>query len=644
MRTTKPQASVGLAGPSSSGSASDGRDVSTASGQIHQEETLSTRLLHNPNLAIAVVLIGAVVVNTAWIYRWRRGFPVTIDEAGYLQRSLRDGQALSSHGLVGLWQAFHGPDPQAPLLPLVAGVVQAMTGLGPTGLMVVEQLFYMVAVVSTYTLVRRLAGGWWGVLGGVVVAATPGLIQYSRAFYFALPATALLSATLAIQLWNEDFSRLTRALTWGFALGLMTLTRTMVLALMPALMFTAALRLVHGERQRYRALNLLAGLTVMMGTAGLWYSASWRQVLSYLTNYGYGSNAASYGPGHPVLSWGYWTIRFDELAQLDLLAPLTVALILCLVLGMLGGTARYSMARRRGDHWRWGGHRRIRGSAVTRRLLSLGQKDAITVLLCVILGYIALSTSRNLGSAFELPLVPAMVALAIVCAAQAQPWARPALALSCVVASGLAFADQAGLISRTTTTPISVTLGLFRLRAFDSRGLLLSYADGVIGCQGAVRCAPDNQIDDPRPLQAWSTQSEEMAHVLHSDAARNGRLPVVFFAVQDPFFNTNTLAMAAQLIYFQSWGIGVLRPPTSTGLSLTAQLEAPQLGQPNLVIEGRPPRSSAGRAFSPLPDDSSLPVKLRTDGFTHAGSIRLPDGRVMTAWWKNRGPTVASGS
>src|SRR5882724_11663301 len=103
-------------------------------------------------VALSALMLVVVASNLLWVRNHRRGLPFDIDEAGYLQRALRDGDALGHGGLSGLWDAFRIHDPQAPLLPITAGVLHEITGVGPTGMIAGEQVFVIIAVVGAFLI------------------------------------------------------------------------------------------------------------------------------------------------------------------------------------------------------------------------------------------------------------------------------------------------------------------------------------------------------------------------------------------------------------------------------------------------------------------------------------------------------------
>ena len=108
---------------------------------------------------------------------YRRGLPFDIDESGYLLRALEDAAALSNQGLWGFLVHLHSPDPQAPLLPATAGIFKYLTGAGPIGLIAFQQFFFVVLLLSTYWIARRVGGRLQALVATAVVAAVPGVFE-----------------------------------------------------------------------------------------------------------------------------------------------------------------------------------------------------------------------------------------------------------------------------------------------------------------------------------------------------------------------------------------------------------------------------------------------------------------------------------
>ena len=601
-------------------------------------------------LVVAAVAAVVAASNLWWISARRRGLPFDIDEAGYLQRAVRNADALHGGGIGRLIHVVRQPDPQAPLLPVLSGMVRYVTGAGPTQLVGVEALFTVVLIVATYLAARRVTSQSWAVLAAVVVACLPGVVDNGRQFAFALPATAMVTAVLAAQLRAGDFSATRRSLVWGSLLGLAALTRTMVLGLLACLVLAAAVRLVAEWLGRGRGadgagivqrrsparpfLNAAAGLTLSVAVSMAWYSASWHAVVDYLTSYGYGTRAAAYGSARSLGSWSWWTFRFTRVMGTAVLWPIAVALGLCIVIAVVS-----AFVSRRGARTSGARPTVVSGVPGLRERLA---RPVTTLGLFVAAGYLLVSSTRNNGSSFELPLVPAAVILIMVAVSRAPTTARRVAAVACIGAALVAFSGQGGVVPGHASTLRELTVGPVSMPVFDSRGSLMRYRDLEFGaCSPSSTCPDGGSADESSYLPAWSRSANQGAGLLRADARARGRDPVVFFAVQDAFFNTNSVDLAYQVAFHQVLPTGLLRAPEVAGRSMERQLDAPELGQPNLVLVG--PASEAPRAheLSPQPDPAPVVAALRASGFTAIDSLRLPDGRVMQVWWRDRGPTAS---
>lgn len=576
-------------------------------------------------LTLAGVLCFTVSVNTWWINAHRTGLPFDIDEAGYLQRAIRDAQALHAGGLGGFWSALRLPDPQAPLLPMTAGAVRWITGAGPYGLLNVNQLFYLVAVVATYWAGRSIMNRNWSLVAALMVAAAPGLVESSRGFSLAVAATATLTAALAVQVHTDRFTSWWLTILWGVLLGLASLSRTIVLAFLPGLVIAAVVTLAATRAGRRQILHVAGALVLGLVIAGSWYTATWHLVLRYLTSYGYGPEANRYGPSRSVLSIGWWTYRLHRVVDAELFVPMAIAVIVCLAGGLVTWLVRRRRQRGEGT---WG-----------RRALGFFGRPAGIVVIFVVWGYLVLSTTDNSGFMFELPFVPAVLLVAAYVASRSLCRARPYLSTVCVLAAAISFAGMSDALPGVSSASTSVSIGSFSATAFDGRGSFLGYAsaDGG-GCRTGTECVGSGTTPGETTYVAeWLAPSRRMATLLHDTAARHACDPVVFFAIQDPLFNTNTVDLDYQLRYTTALPTGLLKPRDEVaGESPLRQLNDPELGQPNLVITGRPPATSGN--FSPHVGLAATVHTLRSDGFAPEGGLRLPDGRVMTVWWKDRGP------
>jgi 4-amino-4-deoxy-L-arabinose transferase-like glycosyltransferase len=593
-----------------------------------------------------VVLIGtAVAVNLWWIDTYRRGLPFDIDEAGYLQRALTDASFLTTGGLGGFLGHLHNPDPQAPLLPAFAAVVHWMTGVGPFGLIATQQFFYVVLLVATWCIARRLGGRMQALAATAVVAAVPGIFEASRTFEFGLVAASMLTAALAAQLWAGRFDRLWPVVAWGVVLGFAALSRTMVLGLLPGLLVALGVRLWAVGLNRRRVGNALLGLGVALVVAWGWYSASWRNVLKYLSNYGYGSEATHYGKSSSVLSLGWWTARPSHAIQAMLFAPTTVLLAFCLIVAVVDW-GRRSAARHRGTRHAQAAVRPDArahspkpvpvsssgtSTGLPSRLRRIAAGDVCAVAIVLVWSFFALSSTANLGSGFELTMIPMAVVLVVSAASRSRP-ATVITTSCCLLTATLVFAiDSSALV---TGTPVVARFGSWSVVAFDGRGSLAIYADTFL--PGPV----PSQASVDAVLRANQRVTEALASLIVATTKAHGRQPVILLATEDPFVNTNSLGLEVQLQTGQQPGMGLVQPPSVAGASFVGQLTEPRFGEPNIVMVGPNATDRIAATWGPIPHPLAVIPALRSTGFTLAGSVRMPDGRTMQVWWKDVGPVL----
>jgi hypothetical protein len=396
-------------------------------------------------------------------------------------------------------------------------------------------------------------------------------------------------------------------------------------AFLPGLVFAATVTLVATRAGRRQILHVAAGLSFGLLVAGSWYTATWHLVLRYLTSYGYGPEANRYGASRSVLSIGWWTFRLHKAVDAALFVPMTVAVLACLVCGLV---TWWSFRRRGRDGGTW----------AKRAFGFFGRPEAIVVIFLA-WGYLLLSTTDNSGFMFELPFIPTALLLTMHVASRTMPKTRPYLATVCVLAAAISFAGMSDALPGVPSAARSVSIGSFSATAFDGRGSFLAYVSGTgAWCRPNTPCVgSDTMPGETTYLAEWLAPSRRMAIVLQHTAAAHGCDPVVFFAIQDPLFNTNTVDLDYQLRYVTALRTGLLKPPREVdGEAPLRQLNDPAFGQPNLVITGRAGAAS-GNFFNHVGYRATIRA-VRSDGFGPAAGLRLPDGRVMTVWWKNRGP------
>jgi hypothetical protein len=462
--------------------------------------------------------------------------------------------------------------------------------------------FLVLLGLAVYGIGERLAGARLGALGAVAAISAPGVLAFARVYIFALPVAALLACAVYALLRSEGLQRRRWALACGAALGLMLLARTMSVAFVPGVVAAAAIALTargRGRGQLLRgAVNLALLLLALGAVAAVWYWRNLQPVLDYLTEFGYGDKSAEFGAQHGLLSWPRWTAVAEELTGADLLLPLAALVLAGLLTALLAAIQRVHAAPDR------------KGA-----LRALVGSDALAVAVVAAGGYAALTSSRNAGFGFTLPLSVLLLPLAVTALRRFRSAAVPAIVLVALIA-GLNLAASS-----------SVWSGLSRERQLTVPGLSrLPWLSGVNYALADIRL----QVAGPETHFAardrgWLRADKLLAGIL----LRLEGPPVVAFASRSHVLNTNTVGLAAVLQSGQ--GIPMAQLVADDGDSVRAyarRLTDPRYGLPRVLIT----MSSEAGDYRPHVTQAFAETAARRRGFRLIRTLNLPDGRLLRVW------------
>jgi len=554
-------------------------------------------------VAVATIVLVAVVLDVVWLVRFRRGYVTEWDESGYLQFSLSNFDALHDQGVWTFAKTVGGRGTFGPLLPFVTSLAYPVVGRSIFGSLLVLPAFSAALVVASFGLARRFVSASWAVVATLAVVTIPAVTDYTRLFHFALPATACMTAALWALVRTDGFRRLRWAVAFGFFVGLTSLSRTMTVAFVPGFALAAATQfLVRAPNLRARLRNLALAVAAAAVVAGPWYLANARSVYDLYLGTGYGEGATPYGRHYPIASWGYWTkeLRLD-LSYLWL--PLSAALACCFALALV-----YRI--RRG--------RRTIGLPRSRRAA-----DVLAIAVVVLAGYLALTSSRNEGTAFPLPLLPALTILGAVAAASipARP-VRLALAGVLVVLGVGNVLSKSGFVPPLATARSVSVPGLGRVDVTDGRGIIQREVQG----DGY----PVGPVTQPLPAmhRRWLPLAHEVMGWSLRRAAQRGEPLEPMLGLDDRIFGNSRLILAAQLWYHRYQAVDYLHAATAgdTVASYRQQLTSPV--RVNELITGEPPPN--GSTVSRRKAEAAG----RSLGFVRVKSFALPDGRKLWIWWR----------
>jgi hypothetical protein len=567
--------------------------------------------MRSVHAALAILVGVLIAVNTAWVARFRLGYPLNIDEAGYLATAVADTLAWSSSGLLGLWRAFQAQEVHAPLVMLVTAPVQRVLPDDVLAGFLVIELFFALLVVATWALAARLANPRAGLLAAFVVATAPGITDYVRQYQFAVPSAALFTAAIFAQLRSEGLRSRGWAVAWGALLGLTALTRTMTLALLPGLVVVAAwqvwTRRGDGSGQ---GLHLAIGLLTAAATALVWYGRNWAGVLAYLLDSGYGARSEITGPARGLDTADFWLARLVVTIQQGMHLPLAVLVLICLALGLVAWTHR------------------ARPQGVRAALGRAFRSDAGQVLLVLAWAYLALTSTRNVGTGFVLTLVPPAVALAVASLVNvSRRGLRRPLTAGFLLVGALNVAATAN-VSEELSTPRGARLPVLgRLPVLDGRWAFREYLLNAGHDAGALTEPP------PAVHREWLGLERRVVSFTADFATAHGKRPSVLFASKDPLFNANALRLAGHLHLGRPFLVGQLKSAPADRLDVyRTQLDDARSGANFLITTPPGPWE-----FQPAVTQALAEAAARQLGFEPVRVFRLPDGRTTRIWWNPRG-------
>jgi 4-amino-4-deoxy-L-arabinose transferase-like glycosyltransferase len=579
----------------------------------HERSAADTRRLawiRTSGAFVAAIIVATVVLHVVWLARFRHGYVTEWDESGYLQFALSNFDVLHDQGPWAFVKFVGHRGTFGPLLPAVTALFYPIVGRGVFGSLLVMPLFFAGLVAAAFGLARQLVSDSWAVVAAFAVAAIPAVTDYSRIFHFALPATACMTAALWALVRSEGLRRLGWVAAAGLFVGLTLLSRTMTIAYVPGFALAAgALLLVDAPDLRARMRNLAIGAGVVVLFAGPWYLRNAGSVYDSLVGTGYGEGATVFGRHYPIASWGYWTkeLRLD-LSYLGL--PLASVLLLC-----FGAALWYVLARRR---------------SLIERPRSVRAVSILALVLVVVEGYLALTSSRNEGTGFSLPWLPVLVVLAVVAVASIPPRAlRLALAAAVVAVSLGAVMSKSGWVEPLAKVRTASIPGLGSVTVTDGRGIIQLEVAG-----GGYDIGP---ITHPLPTmhRLWLPLAHKVDVWSLRRAQRAGAPLHLTLGLDDLIFGNSRLILAAQLWLHRYLRVDYLRPYPDGDTVAAYRHELTSPNRVNALAIGDP-----SPVKHPNITRSKVEAAARSLGFKPVKAFRMPDGRIIWMWWRD-GPRTA---
>ena len=560
---------------------------------------MSPRLRQALLLAVAVAVFLAI--GAVWLWRFRRGQPVDIDEAGYLSIAITDYRGLSDGGPGGFADAVMGPSIWAPLMTSLTAPVFLVTGTGVLPGLLVPLLFGGVMVLAAYGLGHAVGGRATGWVALAITAGAPVVIGYSRSYNFAIAS----GATVAVMLWaivrSRTFDRLGWSAAAGAAIGLVALSRTLTLAFLPVLVLIGLVALAAGPDRRRRAVNLLVAAGTSLVVAGPWYYRNGEGVLDYLTSYGYGKSSTSYGRDQSVLSPESWRVT-----AVYVISQNGLPMVLLWVLGPMVAVGALVVA----------GRRLGAGEALLRACRSPLVPSLLWLAWCLA----ALTSSGNKGSGFVAPLVPAF---AVVTAWAVWRLPRPAAwTLAGVAAATLALNTAVSVDPRPGwVEPLSVDAPwVDRATVYDGSGVI----QGYVGYERPELAGGQLSEDE---AAAWKRTQDRL--VADLTELGPGRVFTVF-GFRHRLVNMNTVQLEQLLDGGEILPVTMIDPVKvpNDERAMVRYLTTGGVATACLLLTAR----GTEMEFEPIVDDELMILAARDAGFERLTTLDLPGPRTVVVW------------
>lgn len=559
-----------------------------------------------------------IAIDLWWVFSFRQGYPLNVDENGYTSIALTDWLNFHNGGLHAFYSAVQSQTPNAPLLPTITAVLMIVKVSVMDGFIVLAG-FLVVLVFAVYGIGTRLAGPRLGALAALVVATSEGAFLFSREYVFALPAAAMLACAVYALLRSEGMRERRWAIACGAAVGLMLLARTMAVAFVPGIILAAlVLILTRGRAElRGRFLNLGLAVIATVVVAATWYYHNLQPVIDYLTSYGYGAQSAYYGAQHSIVSWGRFRSVAERMIYDDMLVPLAVSMVAALLAIALIAIRRVVVAEDR-----------------RAALLRIAGSQAFAVAIVIAAGYAALMSSRNGGNGFSLPISMLLPPLTVVALREVPRGVAAAVAAAFVAL---------GMLNLAANSSLWDSLAKPRLVEVPGFGEL-PWMNGIPHTVSAIRVqvpGPESRFDSRD--RGWTEADRRLASVVLRELEAGTDSPVASFASRNRAISSNSVELAALLYHETPIPFSQLNAEPADSIAIYRhQLRDPDFGKPSMLIT----MSRNTEDFPPLITQSKAEAAARAVGFRRIWQMTLPDGRKVRLWLKSDealGPTTPRG-
>ena len=232
--------------------------------------------------ALAIALLFTIV-GARWLWLYRRGQALDIDEAGYLSIALSNYDAWVRGGPLGWLGAILAPNSQAPLTTDLASLVFVLTGPHLLAGFFIPLVAAMFCILATYSMGAAVGSRLVGLCASLLVASCPVMSFYSRSFHFGMAAALSTTAALLFMIRSNRFEEPRQVILFGLCLGLMPLSRSIDIAFMPGVIIAALFYILADPARLRKRLSAFAGALALAGTRCRVLACCERQVCLFVS-------------------------------------------------------------------------------------------------------------------------------------------------------------------------------------------------------------------------------------------------------------------------------------------------------------------------------------------------------------------------
>ncbi len=424
-----------------------------------------------------------------------------------------------------------------------------------------------------------------------------------------------MTLALACMLRSRQFSSLPWASLFGIFLGLLPLTRTMTIGFLPGLIIGAAAQVAVKKSDINRRIWIFSlSMIIAAATAATWLLFNGSIVFGYLFNFGYGNRATEFGTKQSITNIDAW-ITMVQIFLNHIYLPHALVLLS----GLVAAVAIVFKS--------------LSCNGLPRSAELLFRSPIFPLVIVLVSGISALTSSQNKGTVFIAPLIPLGFVIAV-CLVQKSLLNRLPRAIAIVAGSAVCVIATVPLlsVSGALAYPWDVKLPILGwwTKVTDGRSTVQLYEQAMLDAakdgQASVAFSPSEPLS-PSHKKAYASLIESMSRELQKDPwGKTG----VAFGFRHYLLNVNSIRLSGMFRgddILPLWQV----EPVVTGDTVDGYFNWLNQGEASnacllLTLSGN------GGQFSPIVTKPFLLQAAQKAGFRYEREWLTPSGQKLGLW------------